>query len=813
MAKTLNEVYLRKPDGTQILVNTVILDPNGSLKNTGINSVTTKNNESAEGNANNLITGTNNKVGASVSNSFIFGSGNEDNGGKGAIIGGSNNKNTASRAFIVGDNNENSGTNSGVIGTKNKNSGNNSFVSGEENENTNKNSLIGGLQNKNKGYNSFVFGENNENINNNSVLLGTGLKSVNDNSVVFGSYNRAIQKESGKSVAFVVGAGANNDARKNAIEVYEDGTTYLIVADGTLDLPVGKTEFDDYVDEHDNIKNGEGNRSVIIGVAEKANNKGENSLLVGSNTIEGGENSAIFGTSNKVNITCGIVSGVNNTVGGNYISVFGESNNVDSIGKNVFIVGKENAFGTNASVSGEFCFICGYKNTVNGNNTFTFGLENKNNGNNSFLSGQKNQNSGENNILIGNDNNNEDKNNVILIGENLKPSNSNTIVAGTFNKLGDYVFAIGNGNAEEDRNNALEVYSSGVKVFATPESNNSVVRKKELDELNEEVDKIKNYIRSTIVMKDIPMERTLSRVTANGEPVLNESFAMVRALYGTNANLNGTIKVAKISKLISTGKNLIKLDFEDREYTDGEGNVIFSIKKDNNGNVVVKGTVPIDNDGNDDERDDGQYWIALSSYVYLEVGKKYILTGFPNNFKFEGEDEVNTIDANYKKLKLDILNKKTYNSEGEESKVTQYCNDTGSGGETEDIDPYVRCMLYLCLPEGETIPEEGLTIEPMLRLKGTNGSFEKYEESVIDFSSSPIELNRFEKIENGFIIKNNGEKIPLETSLSYKVWEHGSETIVLQYDYEESDEDRSPSEFYKNETVFNAWYYVAYGGE
>lgn len=80
-------------------------------------------------------------------------------------------------------------------------------------------SLVSGHENECTGNNSFVSGSNNSNSSSNSLVSGVGLKNNNENGTVIGKYNDTTTN----NLLFCVGCGTNDNDRKNALVVDNDG--------------------------------------------------------------------------------------------------------------------------------------------------------------------------------------------------------------------------------------------------------------------------------------------------------------------------------------------------------------------------------------------------------------------------------------------------------------------------------------------------------------------------------------------------------------------------------------------------------------
>ena len=80
-------------------------------------------------------------------------------------------------------------------------------------------SLVSGHENECTGNSSFVSGSNNSNSSNNSLVSGVGLKNNNENGTVIGKYNDTTTN----NLLFCVGCGTNDNDRKNALVVDNDG--------------------------------------------------------------------------------------------------------------------------------------------------------------------------------------------------------------------------------------------------------------------------------------------------------------------------------------------------------------------------------------------------------------------------------------------------------------------------------------------------------------------------------------------------------------------------------------------------------------
>lgn len=149
--------------------------------------------------------------------------------------------------------------------------------------------------------------------------------------------------------------------------------------------------------------------------------------------------------------------------------------------------------------------ISGHNNqNIGGNNSTVGGNSNVNKAANTIINGDNNQNSGGRDIVGGgfNINNSYD---VIIGGYGNQNANKGAIVGGRYNinwsegaivggiynnpKGMGYLLQLGNGTDKNNRSNAFEVTNTGIaRAFGTPQDDNDLVRIKELNALDTEMD-------------------------------------------------------------------------------------------------------------------------------------------------------------------------------------------------------------------------------------------------------------------------------------------------------------------------------------
>ena len=159
--------------------------------------------------------------GSSNTSSFAYGNNATAMGQDSAVFG----KDTtaipgANRAFVCGLDNTVTGQQSFSSGQSNTVNGNNSVAFGLQNSTAGNGALVGGFSNTNAGTGSIIQGtQNNGSSVNRQYMFGTSLLGVQSDTMIVGKFNANPSSTS----AFVVGVGASAGARKNSIEVQENG--------------------------------------------------------------------------------------------------------------------------------------------------------------------------------------------------------------------------------------------------------------------------------------------------------------------------------------------------------------------------------------------------------------------------------------------------------------------------------------------------------------------------------------------------------------------------------------------------------------
>ena len=166
-----------------------------------------------------------------------------------------------------------------------------------------------------------------------------------------------------------------------------------------------------------------------------------------------------------------LVSGHGHNLYGSYESVVSGSYNDLYWSKNTYLGGNGNV-GTNL----HGCFVYAYESDIWGDYCFVFGT--------------RHYNRGSHNILIGGGCNDNGHSSVRLIGEGLQGGRNNQVVVGHYNDpKSNTVFEVGIGgkaapDGEVERHNGFEITDDGrARVYGAPQNPEDVVRKKELDEL------------------------------------------------------------------------------------------------------------------------------------------------------------------------------------------------------------------------------------------------------------------------------------------------------------------------------------------
>lgn len=351
------------------------------------------------------------------SNSAAFSSGQETKSrGRGAFTGG-------------GYKNEVDGDYSGSVGgggnkVKGEYSGTLGGYGNEITEEASKSSVFDGYNNKISGENSGVGGSNNVVEVDNSHALGSGLvldKEHGHNRTAVGKYNDK------KSYAiYQVGAGTSDEDRKNAFEVFEDGTVQTLKgkllneSEFSLENGVGKNSVK--MKGYDGEVTGEG--SVLVGGNRYDHEDGDReAILQGKQSFNAGGGNQTYG---DFNVTLGKESvtyqKVSMAFGGDCVSGMTEEewneanpSGTDMWGKAYPSYSFATAFGvgsaakgsasmavnSNTKALGTFSFAANYNNTASGEASSAFGRANTASGGSAFVIGGGNTASGENSFAGG----------------------------------------------------------------------------------------------------------------------------------------------------------------------------------------------------------------------------------------------------------------------------------------------------------------------------------------------------------------------------------------------------------------------------
>ena len=162
--------------------------------------------------------------------SMAFGMNNTVSGEAGCAIGNENTV-TANRAFSVGQKNTANGAGSATIGISNTTEKEGAFAVGYKNTSSGNRAFTAGVSNTASGTGSFAIGISNTVTGEGAGALGRYLENNNKSCLAVGRYNEQVD-----DTLFVVGNG-NSETRKNALEVFADGSAKL-GAMGTDDLSV-----------------------------------------------------------------------------------------------------------------------------------------------------------------------------------------------------------------------------------------------------------------------------------------------------------------------------------------------------------------------------------------------------------------------------------------------------------------------------------------------------------------------------------------------------------------------------------------------
>ena len=375
------------------------------------------------------------------------------------------NKNGSSEiegAVALGYGNRVTDTGAIATGVDNWADGFGSFTSGEDNEAHGNRAFVTGYNNIAYSDNGFVSGSNH-------YIVGTG----NDDLAVFGRWSK--NKD---NLLFAVGNGTSDTDRKNAFEIYNDGSFTINgkTLDNYTNLKAGEgldSIIQTYSDEVDSTHYGNtctGQSSVALGEANEIS--GKRSLTTGKMNICSGGNSFMLGLGNKNASNHNIVSGQYNEVivetidGIKYnpmgVNVCGSTNKVYSI--NTIVGGTLNDVkAPNSITTGksninkcDYSIISGTLNDVNGQASIVAGISNKSYGQSSAVFGKNNTNNSETSFIAGANNNISSGRYNTILGY----TNKITEQDGLTNSTTSYALVAGYNNTLESNTNNTKADSS-----------------------------------------------------------------------------------------------------------------------------------------------------------------------------------------------------------------------------------------------------------------------------------------------------------------------------------------------------------------
>ena len=438
--------------------------------------------------------------------------------------------NTASKekSSAVGYNNTASGRESSAFGYKNTASGFNSSAFGYKNTASRFNSSAFGFKNIANRSSSSAFGANNKASGNASSAFGFQNKASGGASSAFGFINTA--------------SGENSSAF---------GSQYKVTGEASGAFGVGKTTWNNAINEFDYDYINEGKHSYMFGNYNKIASGTENNFILGNNVSIGnginnsvalGNNSTVS-SSNEVsvgsatlkrkitNVADGDVSATSTDVvtgkqlyNGDGINTaawkakLGVSDLITSytkkdgsnltasdistwktkLGVGAGGSGMANSatgtgsigLGTDNTVTGDYSTAVGYKNKVTGNHSGAFGDPNVVTGNGSYAFGNDNNIAGDNNFVLGNNVNiGSGIQNSVALGNNSTVSSSNEVSVGSATQQRK-ITNVADGEVSATSTDAV----TGKQLYKVMQNSGTTGIENLRNEVNEKIDDVKNEV-------------------------------------------------------------------------------------------------------------------------------------------------------------------------------------------------------------------------------------------------------------------------------------------------------------------------------
>ena len=438
--------------------------------------------------------------------------------------------NTASKekSSAVGYNNTASGRESSAFGYKNTASGFNSSAFGYKNTASRFNSSAFGFKNIANRSSSSAFGANNKASGNASSAFGFQNKASGGASSAFGFINTA--------------SGENSSAF---------GSQYKVTGEASGAFGVGKTTWNNAINEFDYDYINEGKHSYMFGNYNKIASGTENNFILGNNVSIGnginnsvalGNNSTVS-SSNEVsvgsatlkrkitNVADGDVSatstdvvtgkqlyngdGINTAAWkaklgvGDLITSYTKKDGSNltasdiSTWKTKLGVGAggsgmansatgtgSTGLGTDNTVTGNYSTAVGYKNKVTGNHSGAFGDPNVVTGNGSYAFGNDNNIAGDNNFVLGNNVNiGSGIQNSVALGNNSTVSSSNEVSVGSATQQRK-ITNVADGEVSATSTDAV----TGKQLYKVMQNSGTTGIENLRNEVNEKIDDVKNEV-------------------------------------------------------------------------------------------------------------------------------------------------------------------------------------------------------------------------------------------------------------------------------------------------------------------------------
>ena len=431
---------------------------------------------------------------------------------------------------------------SSAVGYNNTASGRESSAFGFGNIASKISSSAFGFQNNASGSGSSAFGVDNKASGGGSSAFGADNKASGNRSSAFGADNKA----SGKySSAF----GYQNTASGENSSVV--GSQYKVTGEASGAFGVGKTTWNNAINEFDYDYINEGKHSYMFGNYNKIASGTENNFILGNNVSIGnginnsvalGNNSTVS-SSNEVsvgsatlkrkitNVADGDVSatstdvvtgkqlyngdGINTAAWkaklgvGDLITTYTKKDGSNltasdiSAWKTKLGVGAggsgmansatgtgSTGLGTDNTVTGDYSTAVGYKNKVSGNHSGAFGDPNVVTGNGSYAFGNDNNIAGDNNFVLGNNVNiGAGIQNSVALGNNSTVSSSNEVSVGSATQQRK-ITNVADGDVSATSTDAV----TGKQLYKVMQNSGATGIENLRNEVNEKIDDVKNEV-------------------------------------------------------------------------------------------------------------------------------------------------------------------------------------------------------------------------------------------------------------------------------------------------------------------------------